>query len=62
MEPIKLVDDFRGEGDLLPLDYHRPPCKEIVWYHRGIELPNQSLAGIIRMLHKMIPLLGPDDL
>ncbi|KAL5776754.1 hypothetical protein ACOSP7_009680 [Xanthoceras sorbifolium] len=60
-KPIKLVDDFRREGDLLPLDYHR--CiTEIAQYHRGIELPNQSLVGIIGMLHNTVPLLGPDDL
>ncbi|KAL5779260.1 hypothetical protein ACOSQ2_009997 [Xanthoceras sorbifolium] len=80
-KPIKLVDDFRREGDLLPLDYHRTSCKEIdrpltyylplgslsalqgsFPYHRGIELPNQSLVGIIGMLHNTVPLLGPDDL
>ncbi|KAL5752412.1 hypothetical protein ACOSQ2_022919 [Xanthoceras sorbifolium] len=59
---IKLIDNFRREGDTLPLDYHRPPCKEIVWYHRGIKLPYQSRAGIIGILHKAVSLPGPDNL
>ncbi|KAL5764736.1 hypothetical protein ACOSQ2_017352 [Xanthoceras sorbifolium] len=58
---IKLVDYFWRKGDLLPLDYYRPPCKEIVRYHRGIELSKKSLTGIIGMLHKTVSFPSPDD-
>ncbi|KAL5736606.1 hypothetical protein ACOSQ2_031394 [Xanthoceras sorbifolium] len=44
---IILVDNFWHEGYLLPLDYHRLLCKEIIRYHRSIKLPNQSFVGII---------------
>ncbi|KAL5810568.1 hypothetical protein ACOSQ4_027136 [Xanthoceras sorbifolium] len=50
-KPKIIVDDFWCEGYLLPLDYHRLLCKEIIGHHRSIEFPNQSFAGIIGMRH-----------
>ncbi|KAL5855124.1 hypothetical protein ACOSQ4_004926 [Xanthoceras sorbifolium] len=58
--PKIIIDNFRCEGYLPPLDYHHPSRKEIIRYHRSIELPNQSFAGIIGMLHIMLPLSSPN--